>query len=157
MRLVRPILLAALLALYLVGGLLPSWEAVRTDRQARDYATYHYAVQEAWDGGNPYETKNLHARSKAEHTRPNVHPYFYPPPFLAGMLWAVPLSLEQGYRASFWLNQLVIIGLLAVFRRWLKAPWLLLALLLATYAAIPDNAKMGQANAVVMLMAAAGL
>lgn len=157
MRLVRPILIAGLLALYVVFGLLPAWEQVRDTAHARDYATFHYAAQEAWSGGDPYQTRELGQRARDEGTRHGVHPYFYPPPFLAGMLWAVPLSLEQGYRALFWLDQLVIVGLALVFRRWLGAPWLVLALLLGTYSPIPDNNKMGQVNLVVMLLACLGL
>lgn len=157
MRLVRPVLLAGLLALYVVVGLLPAWEQVRDTPHARDYATFHYAAQEAWVGGDPYQTRALGARAREEGTRQGVHPYFYPPPFLAGMLWAVPLSLEQGYRALFWLDQLVLVGLALVFRRWLGTPWLVLAILLGTYTPIPDNNKMGQVNLVVMLLACLGL
>ena len=77
-------------------------------KHARDYATYHYAVAEAMDGGDPYETKALSKRARAEKTRRSVHPFFYPPPFLLGMPWAACLDLSTAYKAFFWLSQLCI-------------------------------------------------
>ncbi len=156
-RVLRPLLIAAFVALYLVVGAAPSWKAVSRSDSARDYATYHYAVQQAWEGGDPYETRGLSKRARDEGTRKSVHPYFYPPPFLAGMLWAVPLDLKTAYQGSFWINQVSLLGLGFVFWRWLRAPWLLLAFLLATFSPIPDSAKMGQANLVVLLLASLGL
>jgi len=157
MRGMKHIAVAGLVALYLVTGLAPSWEATRAAKGARDYATYHYAVQEAVGGGDPYDTRALGQRGKSERTRTSVHPYFYPPPFLLGMLWAVPLSLSDGVRAFYWLNQACLVGLGLVFWRWFRAPWVVLAFILATFSPIPDNAKMGQANLPVLLLASLGL
>jgi hypothetical protein len=78
----RPALLLGLGALWVALGLWPAWRSVQASRSARDYASYHYAVQEALDGGDPYDTAALSARARAEGTRDEVHPYFYPPPFL---------------------------------------------------------------------------
>ena len=123
----------------------------------RDYATYHYAVQEAWVGGDPYDTRALGRRARAEGTRKSVHPYFYPPPFLLGMVWAVPLSLKAGYLAWFAIQEACALGALFVMRRWLGASWLLLALVLAAFSPVPDNLKMGQANLPVLLLTVVGL
>ena len=71
-----------------------------TAGHGRDYATYHYAVQEVWQGGDPYVTAALDQRARAEGTRATVFPYFYPPPFLLTMAWATPLSLADGYRTA---------------------------------------------------------
>jgi hypothetical protein len=135
----------------------PAYKRVRGVKHGRDYATYHYAVAEALDGGDPYETRALSARGKAERTRKRVHPFFYPPPFLLGMPWAAGLSLPTGYKVFFWLSQLSILGVLAVMWRWFRAPVLLLGVLACTLTPITDSAKMGQANAIVLLLSVAGL
>ena len=89
--------------------LWPAWKKVSGVKHARDYATYHYAVQEALDGGDPYVKRALSQRGRDEGTRKSVHPYFYPPPFLLLTLWAAPLSLTAGYKLFFWMNQAFLI------------------------------------------------
>lgn len=153
----KRLLLALLLVAYALVALRPAWEQVRSARHARDYATYHYAVQEAFAGGDPYDTAALGRRGRDEGTRKGVHPFFYPPPFLLGMLWAVPLSLEAAYRAWFWMNQVLLAGVFVACWRWFRAPPLLLAFVAATFTPIPDNAKMGQANLAVLLLSTCGL
>ena len=148
--------LVALVALYGVQA-ARSWGAVSGNRSGRDFATYHYAVQEAWAGGDPYDTPALGRRARAEGTRRGVHPFFYPPPFLLGMLWAVPLTLPTAFKLWFGIQQLSVLGVLGVIRRWIGAPWLLLAFVLAAFTPVPDNLKMGQANLPVLLLTVLGL
>jgi hypothetical protein len=135
----------------------PSWRSVSRSKHGRDYATYHYALGEAWDGGDPYDTQALSQRARADKTRRSVHPYFYPPPFLMGMVWTKPLSLGVGARAFFWLSQAALLAVLWVCRRWFAAPVLLLGVLACTLTPITDSAKMGQANMLVLAIAVAGL
>ena len=85
----RRVVLVALVLLTIGVQVWPAWQRVVSAEHARDYATYHYAVQEAVDGGDPYIKKRLSRRAKAEGTRTSVHPYFYPPPFLLLLTWAV--------------------------------------------------------------------
>ncbi|MEC7947126.1 MAG: glycosyltransferase family 87 protein [Myxococcota bacterium] len=152
----RTAAIAFLLALYAVQAGF-AFRSVRRAPSGRDFATYHYAVQEAWAGGDPYDTPALGRRARADGTRRAVHPYFYPPPFLLGMLWAVPLSLSTAYQLWFGIQQLCVFGILAAMRRWFGASWLLLALILATFTPVPDNLKMGQANLPVLLLTVVGL
>lgn len=135
----------------------PAHKRVVGSKHARDYATYHYAVAEALDGGDPYDTQALSKRARADKTRKSVHPFFYPPPFLLGMPWAAGVDLSTGYQIFFWLSQLAILGVLVVMRRWIGAPLILLGLLACTLTPITDSAKMGQANALVLLLSVAGL
>ena len=156
-RALLPGLIGLLLLIYAVAGLWPSWQAVYESRNGRDFATYHYAAKVALAGGDPYETRALSALAREEGTRASVHPYFYPPPFLLSMVWVGPLSLETACRAWFWLNQGLLLACLVVLRRWLRAPWLLLAAVACLFTPIPDNAKMGQANLLVVLLSLLGL
>ena len=147
----RALLPLLLLGLY-VGQLVPAWQAVRKAESGRDYATYHYAVQAAVGGKDPYDKGALGQLSRAEGTRRSVHPYFYPPPFLLGMLWAVPMPMPTGYRVFFWLNQLALLGTLWGLKRWLRLEWIWLLFLAATLTPAINSAKMGQANIPVMFL-----
>lgn len=148
--------LVGLLGLH-IAQVVNAGVSVAGNGNARDFATYHYAVQEAWAGGDPYDTPALGRRARADGTRRSVHPYFYPPPFLLGMLWAVPLSLKSAYVVWFVVQEAAVLGVLAVMRRWLGASWLVLALVLAAFTPVPDNLKMGQANLPVLLLTVLGL
>jgi hypothetical protein len=130
---------------------------VSTVSHARDFATYHYAVAAVVDGGSPYDTAALSRRARAERTRKSVHPYFYPPPFVVSMLWSPSFSLTTSYKIFFGLNQLAWLMLIVVFRRWFKAPWLVIAVACLGFTPLTDNAKMGQANLLVMAAAVVGL
>lgn len=157
MHRLRPVLVALLVGLYLFAGAGRAWTAVAGSNNGRDYATYHYATQVALDGGDPYDTQALSAAARAEGTRKYVHPYFYPPPFLVGMVWSAPLTLPVAYKAWFFIQNACLFGILVVLWRWLGASPLLLAGVLATFTPLPDNLKMGQANLPVLLLAVVGL
>ena len=150
--------LAIVLILVYAVAIVPSgWKDVVRTKHGRDYATYHYATQVAVDGGSPYDTTALDMAARAERTRKTVHPFFYPPPFLLTMLWAAPLSLATAYRAYFWINQVALVLVLLVLRRWFGLPLLAIGILLATFTPIPDDVRMGQANLIVLLFAVLGL
>jgi hypothetical protein len=138
-------------------GLRPAWERVVESPSGRDFASYYYAVQVAADGGDPYDTDRMEAMARAEHTRGSVHPYFYPPPFLLTMAWALPLPLANAYVGMLVVNELLLAATVVLcLTGFGVAPWAV-ALLLATYSPIPDNAWMGQANLLALVPALLGL
>lgn len=153
----RRVVLALGLLLHLWFGLRPAYERVTTASGGRDFASYYYAVQVAADGGDPYDTPALDAAARADRTRKTVHPYFYPPPFLLTMTWALPLSLSQAYLGMLVLNEALLFGCIALMvGPFGVAPWAAAALL-ALYSPIPDNAWMGQANLLALFPALLGL
>lgn len=133
------------------------WKATLNSKGARDYASYHYAVQAAWNGDNPYQTGNLHRLAREEQTRRTVHPFFYPPPSLISMLWMVPFSLLSGYRLFFWLNQLLLLFSFWQIRRWLKLPIWFFACLALFFTPLADSMKMGQLNIWILALLSFGL
>ena len=135
----------------------PAWKKVVQASHGRDFATYHYAAAEVIEGGDPYDTRALSRRARAEETRKRVHPYFYPPPFVFSVLWSPSFDLVTSYHIWFWLNQGLLLLVLVMFRGWFGAPWWVLGGLLLTFTPITDNAKMGQANVVVLALSVAGL
>jgi len=149
--------------LLVVGVLLFSLQAadamrgVWKNKRASDFATYHYAAQVTWQGGDPYDTAALSQAARNDHTRKTVHPFFYPPPFLIGMAWDRGLSLSTAYRIWGVSNLLALLASLGVIRRWLKAPWWLLAVIGGTLTPAFNAIKMGQANQLVLLPALVGL
>jgi len=142
---------------HLVFQLAPAVREVGETPSARDYASYHYAVQAAADGLDPYDVGDLGRLSRAEKTRRTVQPYFYPPPFLLTQLWSLPLTLTQGYWGSLLLNEALLAGCLAVAVRAFGVGMPAVALLLTTFSPIPDNAWMGQANLIALFPALLGL
>ena len=133
------------------------WNAVLKSKGARDYASYHYAVQTVWEGGNPYQTENLHRKAREEHTRRTVHPFFYPPPSLISMLWFSPFSLLMGYRIFFWFNQLLLFTSFWQINKWLKTPVWFLAFLALVFTPLADSMKMGQLNIWILCLLSIGL
>lgn len=152
----RTILLVVLLLYALVSG-LPTWLSVSRSRHARDFATYHYALQVALDGKDPYLPKELGRKARKEGTRKRVHPYFYPPPALLGMLWSAPFSLGAAYKISFWLNQASLFAAMWGLGRWLSLPMLVPALVALTFSPLPETIKMGQANILVLSLLVWGI
>ena len=142
-----------------VVHLLDGWDRVKGADHGRDFASYHYAVQAAWDGGDPYDKAQLGVLAKAEGTRKSVHPYFYPPPFLLTMAWVRPLSMPQAYKAWFWLDSLFLLAALLALVRWRPGfPSLAMgAVLLATFTPLINNHVMGQANLPVVALVACGM
>ena len=151
----RVVLVLGLVAI--AGQALRAGNAVVNNRQARDFATYHYAAVVAAEGGSPYDTAALSRAARAENTRRAVHPFFYPPPFLGLMAWDRGLSLAVAYRIWFGANLAALFGTLWALRRWLQTPWPLLVAVAATLTPIYNALIMGQANQLVLWPAVVGL
>lgn len=152
--------LALLLGALIHGAaLMPAWEQTRTARHGRDFASYHYAVQAAEQGLDPYDAKVLGQLARQEKTRKSVHPFFYPPPFLLAMQWTRPLSLESAYKLWFWLDALALLAAGLALYRWLPRPGALVAMgvLLAAFSPIPNNHLMGQMNLPVLALTLWGM
>ncbi len=130
------------------------WPRVRDAAHARDFASYYYAVQAAAQDQDPYDTQVLGRLARADETRRGVHPFFYPPPYLLTVAWALPLELQTAYRTWFGLDTLFLLAVLLALWRWLpgRPTVLMSAVILATYTPIPDNHWMGQANLPVLAL-----
>lgn len=157
-KLPRPLailLLVAALAWHALA-VLHDYKVAHRDQSARDFASYHYAVKVAAEGGDPYDRGALGAVARDEATRGGVHPFFYPPPYLLTMLWVLPLDLVTAYRVWFWLDELLALGAWLVLWRWWRplgpTVGVTLALSLAALTALPNNHLMGQMNLPVLLL-----
>jgi alpha-1,2-mannosyltransferase len=135
-------------------------EATRS-RGGLDFASYYYAVQVAAEGGDPYDKAELANAAQDDDTRKGVHPFFYPPPFLLTMVWALPLDLHAAYRLWFWIDELfALASAFALWRWWRGLGDAATATLIASGAlltAVPNNHLMGQANFPVLFAVITGL
>jgi hypothetical protein len=151
----------SIVVLALVGHLFfqlkPAYTKVVTDTTGRDFASYYYALQAAKLGQDPYLTQNLNRFSSQGQRKKVVHPFFYPPPYLLAMGWALPLSLSQSYLAMLFLNELCLFGMLFLLIRGFAVSLPMVGLVLVAFTPIPDNAWMGQANLLALLPALLGL
>ena len=159
-RVVIAVVWALVLAVFAVESKV-RWDRDQQVVSGADFASYYFAAKVAQDGGNPYRPRQLR-QAAAGNSRPGaVHPFFYPPPFLALVWWAPQLELTTAYRVWWCVN--VVCGLLcfAVLALWWRALGsatpLVLAALLVSFTALSNNFTMGQANLPVMLLALAGL
>jgi hypothetical protein len=152
--------------LLLLGGLVHGgvitgsvWDRVKNAGHGRDFASYYYAVQVAADGGDPYDTRLLSKQARQDGTRRGVHPFFYPPPYLLTMAWALPLDLKGAYHLWYWLDSLFLLASLLALWRWMPGPWMAggIGVALATFTPIWDTHWMGQANLAVLALVAWGL
>lgn len=146
---------------HVLSVLSPAWVQTFQETRGRDFASYYYAVQVAGEGGDPYDRASLNRAARADGVRRGVHPYLYAPPFLLGMIWALPTDLASAYHLWFWLHELCALGVALVLWRWWRplgdeVPWLI-AVVVALMSAIPNNHAMGQANFPGLLLALAGL
>jgi len=151
------LVLGALVHAGVVAG--PVWKRVQNAAHGRDFASYYYAVQVAADGQDPYDTRGLSRRARAEGTRQGVHPFFYPPPYLLSMAWVLPLDLGTAYRAWFWMDSLFLLAALLALWRWVPGPWTAagIGIALASFTPVWDSHWMGQANLAVRALVAWGL
>ena len=137
-------------------AVLDAWRDAWKDRTGRDFASYHYAVEVARGGGDPYDVEALGEAARADGARAGVHPFFYPPPFLLPMAWVAPLDLVTAYRAWFWLDEVFALAAFAVLAAWWRPLGPVVgpsvAAALAALTAIPNNHVMGQMNLPVVLL-----
>jgi hypothetical protein len=152
------VLLAVALVVHALQ-LAPAWESVQKGQHARDFASYHYAVHAAAQDLDPYDKEVLGQLARDEGTRKTVHPYFYPPPFLLGMAWVLPLDLGTAYQAWFWLDSLFLLLALGALMLWQRGPPTVLAAaaLLAFMTPLVNNHIMGQANLPVLALVCWGM
>ena len=152
--------LALTASLHVRGLVVEDWPVVKRERHARDFASYHYAVHAAAAGDDPYDAATLGVLAQAEGTRKSVHPYFYPPPFLLTMVWALPLTLSAAYRLWFWADSAFFVGAVVAALRLIgpspAAIWALAGLLVA-FTPLRNNHLMGQANLPVLALMIMGL
>jgi hypothetical protein len=129
--------------------------------EARDFASYHYAAVATKRGQSPYENTTLDRIAKREGYRTSVHPYLYPPPFLLGVYWSVPVQLPAAFAIHKAMQTLACwIGLWGLVRWWrpMGGPVRETALIaLAGSYGMIYGLQMGQANASVFALTMLGL
>jgi alpha-1,2-mannosyltransferase len=131
------------------------------ETEGRDFASYYYAARTAAMGGDPYDKMKLDALATADGTRSDVHPFFYPPPFLLTMAWAPSRTLSSAFDLWYLANEFFLLVAVAALWRWWRplgtgfAPVLLVTV--AAMSAIPYGASMGQANTLVLALVVVGL
>jgi alpha-1,2-mannosyltransferase len=156
------VVIAACLAWHVLAVLAPAWVTVGVKPSwGRDFKTYFYAMDVAWEGEDPYDKKALAENARADDVPGGTHPFLYPPPFLLIMLWSVPLDLQAAYRMWFWLDELWLAATVIALWRWWRpigpSVGVSLALAVAVFTAIPANHVMGQANFPGLALAMLGL
>jgi len=153
--------LAVVVHLYFALFPLPAGAGPMKNTLGRDMASYYYAAQVAASDGDPYDVDALSAAARADNTRDEVHPYFYPPPFLIAVAWVLPLELEAAYRIGYWLDELfLIIAMLALWRWWMplgRAVPIAIAVWAGLMFPISYGHVMGQVNGLVLALVISGL
>jgi Glycosyltransferase family 87 len=155
------LLALAALVWHVLSVLSPAWVTTFEQTQARDFASYYYAVEVGRAGGDPYSKAELNAAAREDGFRNGVHPFLYAPPFLLGMSWVSALALPDAFHLWFWLDELLAIASALVLWRWWRdlspsSTWVI-AVLFGLLNAIPNNHAMGQANFPGLVLALAGL
>jgi len=129
--------------------------------EARDFASYHYAAIATKRGQSPYAKTTLDRIAKREGYRSSVHPYLYPPPFLLGVYWSVPIQLPAAFTIHKLMQTLACwIGVWGLIRWWrpMGGPVRETALIaLAGSYGMIYGLQMGQANASVFALTMLGL
>ena len=155
------IVLAAFLW-HIASVFTPAWVTVsQKPGNTRDFASFYYAVQVASEGGDPYDRTALERSASASGKNRSVHPYFYPPPFLAAMSWVEPFDIRVAYKIWFWLDELALLAAALILWRWwrplgpLVGP--VVAVSMALLTAAPNNHLMGQMNFPALALAVGGL
>lgn len=138
-----------------------AWRQASRDQTGRDYASYHYGAKASKMGLNPYTRADLKQALTSDGVRANVHPFFYPPPFIAMTGWVDRYSLVSGYRIWFWLDEMFALLTILVLAFWWaelgSAVPAVLAATLALMTAVPNNHIMGQANFGVLFLVVSAL
>jgi len=160
MRKTLPWLILALAVLWHASAVRTAYKRASRNSSGADFATYYYAAKVAQDGKNPYVKAELGKAAREDKTRRSVHPFFYPPPFVAATAWVTSFSLQSAYLKWFWLDELALWAFLAVMGVWWReqraAMWSL-AVLAMVMTAVPNNHVMGQVNLSIMALAFGGV
>jgi len=150
-------LVIALLVLGYVWGAFSAWSDLHGTGYAKDNASYYYATQALNAGENPYEPTALETLAQQDGFTSDVYPYLYPPPFLVGMTWARPLGYASTVAILFAIHHVCVLVFGVILRRWLGTPILLITGVLATCTPLIHTARVGQVNAIVLMLIAFGL
>lgn len=137
----------------------PTWEKVKLNRGASDFASYFYAVNATVQGENPYDNLVLDRLAGEDNQRETVHPYFYPPPYLLAMAWALPLDLSEAHRVFYWAGSFFLLAVMLSLWKWLPSWGMFGAsgLVLLFYTPIFNTLRMGQANLLVLALLVCGV
>ena len=164
------LVLAASLTGHVLGLLAPEKQPATRDSAGRDFASYYYAAEVASQGGDPWSLEAIRKAAAEDGLRKNVHPFFYPPPYLLLTGWAPRVSLLRGFEIWKWIDEFATLltgVVLAVSWRALGTkrdsvlgpaivPSTVAALLGGMYA-VEYGHQMGQANFLVLLVTLVGL
>ena len=139
------LILALAVLWHALAVLSPGWvSTAEKANNGRDFASYYYAVQAASMGADPYDKRMLAKAARKQGQRRSVHPFFYPPPFLLAMAWALPMDLHSAFQVWFWLDELAALAaMLALWGWWRELGAsdvaVLVAVALAAMTAVPNN------------------
>jgi len=136
-----------------------------------DFPSYYYAVRAAREGRDPYDVSGLTAdraqdmerigfEAAAQAKQTPVHPYLYPPAFLASISWLGAHDLAHAFQFWYLLSELCSLAAVALLAwHWrdlgAKVPGLL-AMVFTLHFAFLLNLTFGQVNAPLLLLTLAG-
>jgi hypothetical protein len=148
---------AALLLLYLTGFVwFSTWQALTSTRET-DSRAYHYAVQLAARGENPFDLAAAESIATELTGRAlSLTPYLYPPPSLVALSWMKPLTHEQSFVGLIALGHICLFGLLWMVHR-AGGRWWLMAGLIGIWSPIHNTFEKGQVSVLILLSFAAVL
>jgi alpha-1,2-mannosyltransferase len=169
----RAVLLAILAAAavwHLFVLIAPEKQKSPRDSAGRDFASYYYGAVVAEEGGDPYDRQAILDAAAEEGLRANVHPFFYPPPYLLVVAWAPAVDLLTGFEIWKILDEIATLLCGVALWAWWRdlgrregsdlgevvVPSAI-ALLIALLYPVAYGHQMGQANFLVLLAAVVGL
>lgn len=133
-----------------------SWRRLHAQRGAKDHPSFHYAVQVAAQGGDPYDAAALQAAADEDGLRTEVYPWVYPPPALLAFAWTLPLPYRWSQDLAWCGHQGSLALLLVLLWRWFRAPPALLGALLVAFTPLRHSFQVGQINPTIALLATWG-
>jgi hypothetical protein len=152
---------AAAVLWHVLAAFGPPKQAPPANTEGRDFASYYYAAQVARSGADPYDKAALDAAAEAAGTRSEVHPFFYPPPFLWLVGWTAALPLERAFWMWVVAGELALLASCLALIRWWRGfgPEVvpILAAFVALMYGVAYSTELGQANFPVLLLVIAGL
>lgn len=150
------VLAAGLLAYAALHGTV-SWQRLHARKGAKDHPSFHYAVEVAAEGGDPYDAQALQEAADADGLRTEVYPWVYPPPALLAFSWTLPLSYSWSQDLAWFGHQGSLALLLVVLWRWFRAPPALLGLSVVAFTPLRHSFQVGQINPTIALLATWGV
>lgn len=155
------LLVSAAVIWHLLAVVGPAWTGVQRAPGGRDFASYYYAAEAARRGEDPYDRRGLGAIASEDGTRGAVHPFFYPPPFVALTSWVTRFDLHTAFRIWFWGNEVAAVAAALALAGWWRRldPVVPVAVAgaFALFTSLPNNHAMGQANLPVLALVIGGL